>query len=195
MRPNITIQSYYFRKEMTGMSILDIFRIKQIKENNAALSADVERLTNQLTEAYQVMPSESRNILSIRTELNQLDSVKQMLLQEINQTRVTKQNLFGELTNIQNEINSRKKLLTDINDSIVMEEFGIYTPRYPCMSSEGMRKLITDVRERQKSIIKNGVAIMGRTDWTVNNSAKEGKFKEGYGYRLWPYYYRPGCGI
>ncbi len=157
------------------MSILDIFRIKQIKESNTALSADVERLTNQLNEAYQTMPSESRDILSIRTELNQLASVKQMLLQEINQTRVTKQNLLGELTNIQKEINSRKKLLTDINESIVMEEFGIYTPRYPCMSSESMKKQIDYVRERQKSLVKSGTAILGREDWSVNNSVSEGR--------------------
>lgn len=160
---------------MTRMSILDIFRIKQIKESNTALSADVERLTNQLNEAYQTMPSESRDILSIRTELNQLASVKQMLLQEINQTRVTKQNLLGELTNIQKEINSRKKLLTDINESIVMEEFGIYTPRYPCMSSESMKKQIDYVRERQKSLVKSGTAILGREDWSVNNSVSEGR--------------------
>ena len=151
------------------MGLLDIFRIKEIKEYNTELLNETDFLKQEVNRLQSMLPKESKDILLLRGEIQQLSFQKQQIIQEINNLQSTKSNLYKESDLLRKTISSQKRVLTDINESIQIEEFGIYTPRYPCMVSEEIKIRISQIREYQKRAIKNGTAITGRKDWTVNN--------------------------
>lgn len=56
-----------------------------------------------------------------------------------------------------------------------MQEFGLYTPRYDFANSSMYKDKLSAVRARQKECIKNGTALSGNANWTVNGSLNQGK--------------------
>lgn len=83
---------------------------------------------------------------------------------------------------LRNEIPSltekREKLITElrsVEDAISIQEFGLYEPRFDFCSVEEYKNALTDVRNKQKELIKCDQAVSGSTSWTLNNSAAQGR--------------------
>ena len=87
-----------------------------------------------------------------------------------------------ELAAVQEEIQTAKRELSVLKLSIVetdevalLQSFGIYTPHYSYSTSDEYKEKIKEVREKQKLLVKNGQAVTGNTQWTVNGSQSKGK--------------------
>ena len=53
--------------------------------------------------------------------------------------------------------------------------FGLYKPQYSFDTSEAYKTALNEVYEQKKSIIRDDLAAICPTGWTVNNSLSEGK--------------------
>lgn len=87
-----------------------------------------------------------------------------------------------ELSSVQEEIRAAKRELSVLKLSIIetdeaalLQSFGIYTPHYSYSTSDEYKEKIKEVREKQKLLVKNGQAVTGNTQWTVNGSQSKGK--------------------
>ena len=61
-----------------------------------------------------------------------------------------------------------------MQDDVLVQEFGLYTPVYDFASSDEYKDRLLSIRERQKQMIKNGTAATGSINWTVNGSLQKG---------------------
>lgn len=73
------------------------------------------------------------------------------------------------------EIEKKKKELIQLDDEILYQNFGLYTPVYNLMSSSLYKEQIKTCRKKQKEMVKQKTAAICHTNWTVCGSIREGK--------------------
>ena len=73
------------------------------------------------------------------------------------------------------EFEEKRKELILMDEEILLQSFGFYRPRYDLANSEQYRNLLEKIRKQQEDLVKSGKAAAGSTNWSVNNSQKEGE--------------------
>ena len=69
----------------------------------------------------------------------------------------------------------RRQQIITFDDEILVQEFGLYSPRYDFANAEQYKDELMRIRNRQKECIKNDSAVTGNMNWTVNGNAAQGK--------------------
>ena len=73
------------------------------------------------------------------------------------------------------QIELRKKEIIVLDDDILLESFALYKPQFKFQTSEEYKLRLDACRDKQKQLIKDGIAVKANEGWTVNNSKSEGK--------------------
>ena len=83
---------------------------------------------------------------------------------------------------LQEEINELKKIkqslqmdIIELDDKILFQDFGVYQPQYNFATLDEYKDKLEEIREEQKSMIKNNTAAICNTTWKVQGSEKAGK--------------------
>lgn len=136
------------------MGIKDIFNASKIKEENERLKG---LLTPELTQ--------------INDQLKRID--------ELNKTIATIEKQISdkqeECNSLNDTINSKKSEVVELDDKIIYQDFGLYTPKFSFVSSDIYKEKLKTIRDRQKELIKKNRAVTGNMQWTVNGNASKGK--------------------
>jgi len=69
---------------------------------------------------------------------------------------------------------ARAELARDL-DEAGMQEAGFYTFNHPLADAVAFKAALATAQERMKAMIRAGQAVEGATNWTVNNSAAQGR--------------------
>ncbi len=77
------------------------------------------------------------------------------------------QSTTGELQRLRHELSA-------LTDEEYFADFGLYSTRYDFPTSEGYKAALDMVRDRQKEMVKAGVAAVCHVPWTVEGSATKG---------------------
>lgn len=133
--------------------IISIYLIIVLRKKNIGLSADLSR--------FDGFVSIEKEVESKKSELEQLKKETQNL----NDKYIKAKEIFKEL---ENDIEIYKNDLEFI-------DFGLYLPIFNFEDTEQYKEELTNVKEEQKSQIKNGDACVTNINWTVNNSLKKGE--------------------
>lgn len=139
------------------MSLADLFKAKE----NAQLKSRISELESMLT-------PELRDLDNIRKQLQ--DSEK-----DIASKKAEIGTLNTQIAQIQAEIQAARQNLVETNEAVLMQEFGLYEPRFDFTRSDAYKEKLASVRAKQKELIKSKTAATGNTNWTVNNSAVKGR--------------------
>ncbi len=150
------------------MAITDVFKTRQFKN-------DIERLTAENNYLNSLLTPEMRQAVSINTEIQRLNAEKQSVQSEIEEKLQKRQALTQEIQALNNEIEQKKASIIFLDDEILYQDFGLYTPVYNLMNSEMYKDKLAVVREHQKNMIKNNTAAYFPTNFTYNNSLAQGK--------------------
>lgn len=94
---------------------------------------------------------------------------------ELSRTRYEINKAKMELTEVLRELNAQKECLIETNEQVLLQEFGLYDPVYDFANSDQYKDRLSDVRTKQKALIKSGDAATGSVNWTVNGSKAQGK--------------------
>lgn len=140
------------RKSTMGLS--DIFNIGKIKKENEELK---EMLTPEMNDAIDLQ----HKINDFNKQLSSLES-------ELNKKK-------QEIEAKSKELDKISKDIITFSDEVLVQEYGLYQPRYNFMSSDVYKERLTSIRARQKEMIKKNIAVSGSTDWTVNNNKAKGR--------------------
>lgn len=62
-----------------------------------------------------------------------------------------------------------------LEETLLLESFALYVPKFKLNASFEYKTRLDSVRERQKTMIKNGDAATGNLGWEVNGSKTEGR--------------------
>lgn len=76
---------------------------------------------------------------------------------------------------IEAEIASCKEQLLFVSDAVEMESFSLYVPRFDFSKSDDYKDRLTKLRDAQKQMLRDHIAVIYDTNWTVNGSKTEGK--------------------
>ena len=150
------------------MGFLDTFKGNQYKSEVERLQAELNQLRSTFTpEMYN-----AQNLLmltqKLQNDINNLNSVIGQKNNEIN-------NLNNKIIGLNNTINNKQSQIICMDEQIELQSFGLYTPKYDFASSELYKNRLSQIRDTQKALIKNGQAVTGNTNWTVNGSTSQGK--------------------
>ncbi|MBR2349726.1 MAG: DUF4041 domain-containing protein [Clostridia bacterium] len=149
------------------MGILDIFRIKKFKTEISELITEKEKLIDKVETYESVINVEEREAITIKDLLNKL-RIKQANQEE------TIRVLANDILAKQLKVAELKKEVIVLEDELLYQEFGVYTPIYKFAKSEDYKDKLSQIRQKQKDMIKNKTAATCTTSWTVNGSMREG---------------------
>lgn len=154
------------------MGFLDTFKGHQYKN-------ELEILQQKYNDLENLLSPEMRDAVKLQEFINELetkksDITKQMndLTAEYHQTKIQRQQ---DINKLNAEITDKKQQIISLDDAILVQEFGLYSPRYDFANAIDYKEKLTEIRNLQKECIKNDTALSGDTNWTVNNSASKGK--------------------
>lgn len=73
------------------------------------------------------------------------------------------------------KVEEARSQLTEFDNQLELERFGLYKPRYDFAKSEQYLVRLEEIRRRQKDMILNNTAVLAANNWNVNGSAAQGK--------------------
>lgn len=154
------------------MGLSDIFKVKEYKVQLETLQAENERLKTYITPDVQ----DSISLCKKLQEKNQeLESDLNSKSQEINSLENTIQSKKLLIHSLDSDITSKKKEIVVLDDEILVQEYGLYKPRYSFANALGYKEKLAVIRSKQKELIKNKGAFTGNPNWTVNGGISKGK--------------------
>lgn len=80
-----------------------------------------------------------------------------------------------KLADLRWEITQASRQLTGLTEDLEYSEFGLYRPRYDCVSSDEYAEKLKVCRDQQKYRIKNKTALYYFDDWTLDGSKAKGR--------------------
>lgn len=116
-----------------------------------------------------------RQAVSINAEIQRLNAEKASMQAAIKDEMSKRQALAQEINSLNDEIEKKKAFIIFLDDEILYQDFGLYTPVYNLMNSEKYKDRLAVVREQQKTMIKNNIAATFPANFTYNNSLAQGK--------------------
>ena len=134
---------------------------KKEKEEIARLNAGMQSLRD-------AMPSESRTLDDINREIK-------ASREELARVQENLESRNSELKDALEELQQAKDQLIETNEEVLMQSFGLYTPRYAFMNADEYKAHLLEIRAKQKDMIKAKTAVSGNMNWTVNGNASKGK--------------------
>ncbi|MCI8655448.1 MAG: DUF4041 domain-containing protein [Clostridia bacterium] len=132
------------------MGLLDLFK-----------ATENENLRKELDYLKSKFSPEQLKILDLEKQILKLDNAKTYL--------------DKELTRLNNDIEEKKKLVIQLDDDILFQDFSLYKPIYDFATSEEYKDKLNEIRNKQKESIKNKTAVSFSSNWTVNGSKSQGK--------------------
>lgn len=81
----------------------------------------------------------------------------------------------NELSEVNREIQTKRAEIVELDNTILLQEYGIYSPVYDFANSEQYAEKLREIRDKQKQMILAGTAATCSTTWTVMNSESKGR--------------------
>lgn len=154
------------------MGFLDTFKGKQYKSELEALQTKYNSLLNLMTPEMQ----DAARLQQLVIELEAKKSDCETQIDKLNATYQENSLKYqDQIDTLNSQISFKKQQLITFDDDILVQEFGLYTPRYDFINSEEYKAKLTNIRNQQKECIKNDTALSGNPNWTVNKSVAQGK--------------------
>ncbi len=137
------------------MSINDFFKASSIKKENEKLISIIDEMG-------------AGDVITVKEKIEEYQ-------QRLSKLSADKDSLDLQIMALNKEIETKKNELIVLDDEILFESFALYKPKFSFLSSDEYKTKLESCREKQKQLIKNGVAVEANENWTVNNSKSEGK--------------------
>ena len=153
----------------------DCQRTVQIEQEYKQASDKLEKIRKELSDQESFRAGIIQQAkLDMAAELNQM---KEDASKELNVSLIVSrvQAARGELSRLEQTIAQKKDLIVQMDEEVLLQEFGLYRPKYDFASSDEYKQRLDVVRQKQKDMIKNSTAVTGNMSWTVNGSAAQGK--------------------
>ena len=151
------------------MSIADIFRISKFKTTIDEQNKKIESLKNTLNEMG------AGDALTVKAKIEEYKQVENNLKKSCDEINSTIEQLKNEITEKQNVIAEKNKEILVLNDTIMLESFALYQPKFKFQTSAEYKTKLDAIRDKQKELIKIDKATSFNSSWEVNGSQSKGR--------------------
>lgn len=202
--PLTIIGIYYLNKKAKGNDIdeklkekqeeldnidekLKVLEREKEKEIDDKLNEKQEELKN-LDEEYQKKEETKEKELNKKlkkkqAELDNIDKTYEKIAKDkekeidvkLNDKTNELNNLVIKINNNTRELNEIRKEIALVEETLDMQEYGLYEPKYNFINSTAYKERLDAVRKQQKQMIKDKTAAVGTSDWTINGDKRQGK--------------------
>lgn len=144
-----------------------VLLILKSKEENS-ITSQLNTLTADNRRYAAMMTPEMQDAIELQKRTEKLH------LEEISTTRHIN-DLNSKIATLENTITDKQKQIISLDDEILVQEFGLYTPQFEFATALDYKEELTKIRAFQKDLIKNKLAVTGSTDWAVNGNKAQGR--------------------
>ena len=159
------------------MSFFDIFHIDDFKQR-------IKELETQVAQQQSVMTPDMFDIVSAKNELAKLNDEIERQNNIINSNNQNINQYHATINQLQAIIDDKNRQLHEFDDEFLVQEFGLYEPKFAFANSTQFKDALKQCRAQQKELIKQFNAEAKQTAWTVNGKHSEGKKMVGQIARL-----------
>ena len=156
------------------MGIGDIFKTGQFKSEIEELKRENARLQGELNHAQSLLTPEMQDVQKLHRFIEELSSQKFSLENNIKDIEASISYRMSDIENLDLEIKKREQQIIDLDDEILVQDFGLYRPHYNFANALDYKDKLAEIRAKQKNLIKYKDAVTGNTGWQVNGSASKG---------------------
>jgi len=132
------------------MGLLDTFRGQQYKNELETLQEKYDNLEKMLT-------PEMRDVIKLQELIAELEKQKRDIQSELDALNEKHQQIVSEhqtvLDELNSQIRSKKEEIISFDETILAQEFGLYSPRYDFINSEEYKENLDRIRNHQKQYI------------------------------------------
>ena len=165
-------------------------KIQELETINSEMEAKIINLENEKSALESLLTPEMKDLESLKKQI--AESQVEFAHQKVTQEQLLKEQYDKYMDEISkqkslilayndeiNELNSNikdlKKDIITFSDEILVQDFGLYEPRYSFINADAYKAELTNIRNKQKAMIKDGSAVSGSIDWQVNGSTVQGR--------------------
>ncbi|KAA5261918.1 MULTISPECIES: DUF4041 domain-containing protein [Bacteroides] len=176
------------------MALLDFLRQKEFAEISA-LKNKLALLEKDIEIFREREDRLNLDILSLRNERDKLlkykdvsdvDNEKERIIKELKDAKEELQKeeleskdniekLKKEAEELLEEIENKKKQVVELDNTILLQDYGMYSPVYDFADSEMYKDRLDAIRTEQKNMILYKTAATCSTNWTLNGSEAQGR--------------------
>lgn len=80
-----------------------------------------------------------------------------------------------EVASLRTQASELRSQVLVLEETLLLESFALYEPKFKLNASHEYKTRLDTVRERQKAMVKGGIAATGNLGWEVNGSKAEGR--------------------
>lgn len=158
------------------MGFTDIFRISAIK-------AERNRLESELRRVQVDLEAMTKSHLQLKATFEEIGAGEALKLKEAIVTYERQANALRVQIDVMKQLHEeterslleKRNALVVIEDDLLLESFALYRPKFSFTNSAQYKERLDQVRDQQKRLIKDGLAVTANEQWTVNGSAAEGR--------------------
>ncbi len=148
------------------------------KREIAELRARNEQLEQLLTPELQDIDNATKKLAEIENENSKLLAKQEEISAE-------NEKLIKKRDELQKEIHEKEKRTTEVDDILLVEEYGLYKPLYDFANSTQYKDALNEVRQEEREAIKEiNRRAKTTTNWTVDGSKAKGRKMVGETQRL-----------
>ncbi|MFA0832625.1 MAG: DUF4041 domain-containing protein [Methanobacterium formicicum] len=168
--PLIIIGTYFLNKKVNqGQKELD----EKLEDKKKEL-ANIDYKLKQMEEEKE--KEIDKKLRDKKEDLTNIDSVfKEIQEEKVKELNIKLKEKEIQLNNLDNALKDKKKDLMLADDELEMQEVGLYKPKYDFVTAVLYKEKLDEIRKKQKELIKNKIAAVCGTEWTVDNSKQKGK--------------------
>lgn len=136
-----------------------------LKVNFQGLCENCQR--EQFANVQAVLSPEQTEVLGLQEQIRQLTMQRDGLAQQLHA-------LQSAQAQLSQDIQSKRQQVFDLDESILLQDFGLYRPKYELMNADAYKARLLTIRQNQKDMVKSGAAVTGNFNWTVNGNKAQG---------------------
>lgn len=157
------------------MAFIDNFKGKQYKSEVERLQAEIARLNSLMTPQMRNASNMQLYIMNLQNQIGGLNNAIAQQQQQIANLSAQIADRNNAVVSLDSTIQMKQKEVVKLDEEIGLQDFGLYRPRFDFATSDGYKERLAQIRTQQKDMIKQGQAVIGNMNWTVNGSKSEGQ--------------------
>ena len=131
-------------------------------------SKRIAELEEELAQAKSLITPELLEVGAAKKKLSELEGKSAEQAQTIAKNNET-------IVDLNKSMEEKRAQIVTFDDEILVQEYGLYEPRYEAATSSQYADTLKDVRDKQKAMIKSKGSCTGDLGWTVNGSKAKGR--------------------
>ena len=143
--------------------------------NEKKLAAYSQDLSQKYADVQSLLTPEMQDAHKLQLLVNSLHEEEASANKNLAEIQRAIEQKQYDLENIEKQISEKKKELICVDEEVLVQEFGLYTPQYDFASALDYKEELAKIRQTQKDLIRDKKAVLGSTDWTVNDSKAKGR--------------------